>query len=245
MTFTDETLMAYADGELGAAERAAIEQAMRADPAVAAAVSRHQALRQDVFAAFAGVLDEPVPATLAQRAGGSKVVQLGAVRESGAARARELWWSWQRLGGMAAMLAVGVLVGSLVAGRRGGTGDFTIASAGGELTASRHLDEALTRQLAGTSGSDVRVGLSFVSKQGSYCRSFTIGATAGLACREGGTWHIPVLAHASGQGGAYRQAASALPQAVLDEVDARIEGTTLDAQAERKARDRGWEAGAR
>ena len=64
MTIDDETLMAYADGELAPEQRARVEQAMRDDPRVAAAVERHLALRSDVFAAFAGVLDEPVPERL-------------------------------------------------------------------------------------------------------------------------------------------------------------------------------------
>lgn len=247
MTFNDEMLMAYADGELGPAERAAVEQAMGTDPGVAAAVARHRALRQDVFAAFAGVLDEPVPAKQLEAAGAGRVVKLDELRERRAATtARAPRWSWQQLGGMAAMLAVGVLVGSLGVGRLGDRGDLAVARGpAGELTASGRLDEALTHQLAGAGGGDVRVGLSFLSKQGAYCRSFVLGATAGLACREGGKWQVPVLAHGAGQDTAYRQAGSELPQAVLDEVDARISGATLDAVAEREARERGWEAGRR
>ncbi|MEO7496059.1 MAG: anti-sigma factor, partial [Massilia sp.] len=64
MRFSDETIMAFADGELGEPERSALEQAVKRDPALAAQVARHQALREDVFGAFAGVLDEPVPARL-------------------------------------------------------------------------------------------------------------------------------------------------------------------------------------
>ena len=42
--------------------------------------------------------------------------------------------------------------------------------------------------------------------------------------------------------GDYRQASAQLPPAVLDAIDARISGATLDAAAERLARERGWEA---
>ena len=47
--------------------------------------------------------------------------------------------------------------------------------------------------------------------------------------------------------GGYRQAGSALPPAVLDAIDARIDGAPLDAAGEEAARRRGWEntAGAR
>ena len=81
MTYSDDTLMAYADGELDPAERAAIELAMRIDPAIAAAVERHRALRADVAAAFAGILDEPVPARLQPPA---PIISLDAAREAAA-----------------------------------------------------------------------------------------------------------------------------------------------------------------
>ena len=76
MKISDELLMAYADNELDAPQREAIEQAMQTDPSIAQAVARHQALRRDVFDAFAGVLDEPVPAKLTireERSGGEQV----------------------------------------------------------------------------------------------------------------------------------------------------------------------------
>jgi hypothetical protein len=37
-----------------------------------------------------------------------------------------------------------------------------------------------------------------------------------------------------------RQAGSALPPAVLADIDARIDGPSLDVQAERQARAQGW-----
>ena len=64
MKYSDEILMAYADGELEEPRRSEVEHAVRADPALAAIVERHRALRRDVFSAFAGVLDEPVPPQL-------------------------------------------------------------------------------------------------------------------------------------------------------------------------------------
>ena len=90
MPYSDDTLMAYADGELEPAERAAIEQAMRTDPAIAATVERHRALRADVAAAFAGILDEPVPARLQPPA---PVVSLAVERDK---RRRWSWPEWQR-----------------------------------------------------------------------------------------------------------------------------------------------------
>ncbi|MCS0598955.1 anti-sigma factor family protein [Massilia agri] len=239
-TFDDEILMAYADGELAPAERAAVEEAMRSDPEVAAAVARHQNLRGDVFGAFAGILAEPVPERL-RPAPVAEVVQLDAHRAARASAPTPRRWSWPQWGAMAASLAVGVLVGLL-----GGRGELAVErDAGGALLAGASLERALDRQLAGSAaGEEVQVGMSFLSNSGSYCRTFSLGGSAGLACREDGAWRIPVLAQAERQDTAYRQAGAALPAAVLEAVDARIAGATLDGAAERKARDSGWKTGA-
>lgn len=248
MNYDDDTLMAYADGELDPAMRAEIARAIAQDPRLGAAVARHQALRQDVFAAFAGTLEEPVPARL-QPPAGARVHDLAAARsartqEQAPARRQERggWPLWTQWGGMAASLAVGVLAGALGSGWFGG-GDALLAHGpAGEPLAGARLAEALDRQLAqdGEQG-QVRVGLSFVSQEGGYCRTFETGGSSGLACREGHAWRVPVLADTPAQAGAYRQAAAQLPPAVLDAVDARIAGTTLDAAAEQAARARDWQ----
>jgi hypothetical protein len=240
MSFSDEILMAYADGELEPALRAEVEQAMRADPALAANVERHRALRADVFAAFAGVLDEPVPGRLRPRAAPSNHVRVDALE---AARARQLpaRWSWPQWGAMAASLVVGVLAGAL--GWQGTQSEAPFARAGGALVAQGALAQALSRQLASEQArGGVKLGVSFEAKDGSYCRSFTLGSAGGLACRSGDAWRIPVLAEGEAtQGGAYRQAGSATPGAVLDAIDQRIAGSTLDAAGERAARGHGWQ----
>ena len=64
MTISDETLMAFADGELDEAARAAVEAAMREDPEVSKRIARHRALRARLQAGFAAELSEPVPERL-------------------------------------------------------------------------------------------------------------------------------------------------------------------------------------
>jgi hypothetical protein len=250
MSFSDETLMAYADGELAQPEREAVERAMRADPEVAARVERHRALRADVFAAFAPVLEEPLPARLAATALPDKVADLAAVRAGGGGRvdssaaiprAPRRAWSWAQWGGMAASMVIGVLAGSVLFGR--GPSQSGIASVGGTLVATGALAEALSSQLAGSApaGADVKIGVSFAAKDGTLCRSFSIGTAAGLACRSGAQWRLPVLAEAEqGTAGEYRQAGSAMPAPVLEAIDARIAGPALDAEGERAARQDGW-----
>lgn len=267
MSFSEETLMAYADGELGEPERSAVEAAERADPAVAAAIARHRALRADVFGAFAGVLDEPVPARLRLVGGGAGGATstgtdagtgtgTGTIASLADARARKAKARvvadvdrppsaprrpWPRWGALAASLVVGVLAGSvwMTAGDDGG---LVATDGSGRLVARGELAGALSQQLAGEpqAGKRIRIGVSFAARGGGYCRSFTAGPSAGLACRDGAAWRIPVLQDAPADGGAYRQASSTAPAAVLAVIDERIDGMTLDAAAERAARDRGW-----
>jgi hypothetical protein len=244
MRFTDETLMAYADGELDEPARSAVEKAMREDPGVAARVAQHKAMRSNVFSAFAPILDEPVPQRLREVGHSAKVVQLNAVRAAKNEAVEKRRWTWPQWGAIAATLVVGVIAGSL--GLRGSTGDGQLASMAGNdgtLTAHGKLAAALSQQLASAAPSDrnVRIGVSFVSKDGVYCRSFMLGAAAGLACKSGAEWKIPVMAEtAAGVPGSYRQAGSEMPAAVLDAVDQRIAGQALDAGAERAAQQRGW-----
>lgn len=253
--FPDEILMAYADGELDQPQRSEVERAVRTDPAVAAAVERHRALRQDVFDAFADVLDEPVPGRLqpgtpgapAVPAAPGKVLSLDAARN---ARARSAAAApsaprpavWPRWTALAATLVLGVLAGSAWFGGADSDAGYISADANGRLAARGQLAGALSRQLASdpAPNSPVRIGVSFATRDGGYCRSFSVGASAGLACRSGESWRIPVLSEAVTANGAYRQASSSMPEAVLDAIDERIAGTTMDAAAERAARERGW-----
>lgn len=247
MNYPDEILMAYADGELEEPQRSEVERAVRANPALAAIVERHRALRREVFAAFAGVLDEPVPPHLKPPAP-AKVLSLEAARSARArvaapaAPAPAPQRRWPRWGALAATLALGVLAGSLWFDGSSGDGSLVVAPARGRRVARGPLAGALSRQLASDPAptSPARIGVSFATRDGGYCRSFSIGASAGLACREGEIWRIPVLNEAKAAKGEYRQATSATPEAVLDAIDERIAGTTMSAAAERAARQRGW-----
>ncbi len=61
MTFSDEDLMAYADGELDDAKRQEIQAAINRDPEIARRVASHQALQDSLRKGFEPVLQEPVP----------------------------------------------------------------------------------------------------------------------------------------------------------------------------------------
>ncbi|MES2320239.1 MAG: hypothetical protein V4631_22405 [Pseudomonadota bacterium] len=249
MSISDETLMAYADGELDEATRRVVEQAVRQDPALAEKVRKHKALRSNVFNAFASTLDEEVPQRLHAAARSGKVVHLDSVRQLRTPpppppQVEKQGWSWPEWGALAATLVVGVLAGSF--GMKSFNGEGQMAgfdNNAGVLTAQGRLAQALSEQLASGAAADpgVKVGISFVSKEGTYCRSFMLPSTAGLACRSGSEWRIPVLTNgAMGSSAEYRQAGSALPAAVLEAIDERIVGQALDANAELAALKQGW-----
>ncbi|QDH68995.1 hypothetical protein [Marilutibacter alkalisoli] len=251
MKIDDEMLMAHADGELAPADAARVEAAIAADPALAAKVERHRALRSRLTAAFADVSDEPVPERLLAAARGEAAMAGGVADIRDAAGRREVrirrQWSWPQWGAMAASLLLGMLVAQWFHARddRGGSG-VLMADAGGQLQAHGRLVEALDVRLASAPGADddISIGISFRDTDGRYCRSFALqGARvqAGLACRDDAGWHVPVLEETDAMPtGELRLASTPLPAAVLAAVDARIDGEPLDAEGERAARAAGW-----
>jgi hypothetical protein len=243
MKFSDEMLMAYADGELDLVERAGIEAAMAVDPEVALAVERHRRLAARVQEAYQDVLDEPVPAKLAALVSPPAATPVVRLADHRSARAEPAAMPPTRLpywAAMAASVAIGLLVGLFLL--REPAPPWTESNAG--LIAKGDLDYALTTQLAGGTGvDDVRVGISFRDRTGAYCRAFHLqqdAPLAGLACRAGSEWRLQVIAAAAKQEGELRPAA-AMPMAVLHAIDAAIDGEPLDAAAESAARDSGWQ----
>jgi hypothetical protein len=254
MSFSDETLMAYADGELDDATRLAIEAAMRGDSSIARRVARLRAARDEVFAD-----QEPSGARTRQ----ANVVQLAAVRaqrlatQQAARKAVKRHWGWLEWSALALVMVLGLAAGKfgLARWQPGWFGDpapapTEVASRNGTLVAQGKLDAALSQQMGGAAPSEgnVRVGLSFLSNEGGYCRSFTlVGGNqdlVGIACRASEEWRIPALvqnARPQPAMGAYRMAGTEMPTAVLEAIDQRIVGGMLDTRAELEALRRNWQ----
>ncbi|HET9331810.1 MAG TPA: hypothetical protein VFO23_14895 [Steroidobacteraceae bacterium] len=243
MTFDDDTVMAYVDDELEPRARTALETAMADDPQLARRVEAQRALRARLQRACAPLLEDPVPERLLSAARG--VPEPGAVRPTPLPRARQPVgrWSWPQWTAIAASRVVGLLVGPLLL--RSSAGPVTARD--GRLLAAGALARALSQQLASTQPSDtaVRIGLTFRSREGAYCRSFLLrapGPLGGVACREPDAWRVQMLTAAAPDNarGGYRPAATAMPAAVTEAVDALIVGEPLDAAAEAAARSRAW-----
>ena len=277
MSISEETLMAYADGELDQTSCAAVEEAMRVDPIIASKVQQHRDLRTAVFGAFAPVLEQAIPAriqTAAQQFAAETNNEAKPVIDLNAARLeRELQrkisadqqlkktensprWSWPEWGALAATLIVGVMVGhsEFMQSPLSGGSAQQVAMLGkeGRLVAQGKLATALSEQLADASSAQttdkntlnrgLKIGVSFVANDGAYCRSFAIDGSEGLACRVGSEWNIPLILEQKKQQktGDYRQASSGTSSVILDAIDQRISGQTLDRAAEQLAKKQGW-----
>jgi hypothetical protein len=244
MTFSDEVLMAYADGELDTATRQQVQDAIDQYPEIARRVASHRALRDSLRSSFDPVLNETLPERLISAARAeprepaeSRVVPL----RRNAAPVRP----WPKWAALAASFVLGALALQFGTSLRESA---SITERNGQLLASGALQQALSNQLTGPRANEapVQIGVSFLSKSGHYCRTFQLQeATSldGLACNEAGNWKLEVLARAEvspTQNPQYRPAGSSLPPAVIQAVNDNIAGDPLDAKSEARARAQQW-----
>ena len=233
MPVSDETLMAWLDGELDQAARSDVEAALAANAALRERLERQRRLRARLAAHYGPVAEQPVPARLSALLD-PKIVDLATVRQH---RQRP---AWQGFAAIAATLVLGIAIGALAP--FGGTAP--VAVHGNALVAQGPLADALDRQLASTqaAAAPTRIGISFARAGGQWCRTFDSAALAGLACRDGDRWQLIATAPGTGSGGdGYRQAASDAPL-IAETAQTIMAGEPLDAAAERRARDAGWRA---
>ena len=243
----DAQIHAYVDGVLDAETSARLEADSRADAALAGRIAQQRELRTRLRAAFNPVLEEPIPQplrdALAGPARGAAVMPIGAARKEGA-RPRPVW-SMREWGAIAATLVLGVLVGQL--GFRGPS-NLPIEADQGRFLAAGVLDTALSSQLAGTApeSAAARIGMSFRSAAGEYCRTFALQAGAGgVACRRSGRWSVELLERAEArpaEPGGFRQASSALSPAMLGAINALGASDPLTAEEEQRRVGSGWDA---
>jgi hypothetical protein len=247
MSISDETLMAYVDCELDEAARAEVEAAMRRNPEIEGRIDEYRELRAKLKAAYEPALAEPVPERLLA------MLRAGGVAGAGPAprrllRPRPLGLRWQYPATLAASVVVALCVAMFA---RQSARPALMENRGGSLVAIGVLARDLSDRLAGDAGADeVRIGVSFLARNGEYCRAFSATgeqASAGIACRTPQRWEIRDLAQAkelasSGAQGDYRTASSTLPPSVLAAVQARIAGDPLDRDGEIRARKGGWKA---
>ena len=232
---TDELFFAWLDGELDPQEADRVAAEVAADDKLAERAKQHRAMQARLKGPFDGLLDAPMPEPLlaAVRKPEPEVVDFAAAQRSREARR---WAPLPQWAAVAATLAVGIFVGTMVPQRS----NAPVAVQGGKVYAAAALDDALNTQLASAPGGDVRIELTFRDQRGAICRSFTEPAASGLVCRNGDRWQVRGLFVApEGQGGPYRMAAGADPDlAAL--VSSTMTGEPFDATQEKAAQAHGW-----
>lgn len=225
-----ETLNAFVDGELSPEQMEAIANLLATRPDLDLYVREQEQLRSVLRQSYPA--DGPMPQRL-----------IDAVQRA------PVSWRWRLRNWLsdplrlllpaAAALAAGVVIGTVLQP----TPEYGADSAG-RIVAQGELANSLTTRLAaaGQPKSGSRIGISFRSKSGRDCRTFTSGHEAGLACHDGASWVIEMLVDRAGEhpGTEYRMAGSEMPDAVRRAVAARIDGAAFDAAMEKQARDRGW-----
>ncbi|WP_432382216.1 hypothetical protein [Duganella sp. P38] len=196
---------------------------------------------------------------------GANVVQLATVRaqrlatqQAARKAAARRHWGWLEWSALALVMVLGLAAGKfgLSKWQPGWFGDSTpppteVVSRNGWLVAQGRLAASLSQQLGGAAtqaDSDVRVGLSFLSNEGTYCRSFTLVGMSqdlvGIACRASEEWRIPVMvqnARPVPAMGSHRMPGTEMPTALLEAIDQRIVGGMLDTRAEVEALRRNWQ----
>lgn len=255
MALRDETLMAFADGELPAAEAADVERAVQTDPALQARLNSYRATRDIVAKRLKPLADEAVPSELEQavrslvsksQIAPSENVVAFTPRSRESVMARR--WSLPLAASIAAVAAG--LGGFGLGWNAGGQGDGIVVAVGRQLPV--FLENALQHATAGSEteldGRRVRVIATVRAEDGTVCREFELDilaereTTAGIACRRDDHWRldIAVAAAATDEGFAPASSLTAL-DSYLDAIGAsepltpEEEKATLDLEVQAPA----------
>lgn len=244
MRFSDDLLQAYIRGELAEPAHAAVERAMRADPVIAARIHEQRMRHERACGVSANGHGGVHHAQRVNARPTAKVVHLDTRRPGRPLPPPlepQLPWYRQRLATLGLAVASGAGAGVLLWHVLAPVPSLVrLDKASNMLEARGALIEALDGPPGSPAGlrSGIQVGMTFVDKDGGYCRSFTMRTMAGLACISGGVWKVPVLAQRPPE---LADEAGMLPAAVHEAIAQRIVGGTLDPAAERAAQQRNWQ----
>lgn len=237
MNISEDMIAAFADGELDAADRARVEAAIATDPALAAKIEAHRALKARLVAHYAPLAEQAVPLHLAALLSGAQhkdkqdsdeVISFAASRQK-----RGLVPVLRRWGPIAGPALAASLVLVVLQPWEGGSP---------EGYADPVLAAALDTQLAATqpAGAETRILISFEREGGGLCRAWRGETEGGIACRDDTGWKIEQQFTLGGaQSSEFRQAGSETD--LLAAAQDMAAGGALDAAQEQVARDRNWQ----
>lgn len=206
-TFTDEQLVAYADGELTPGETQTISTAARTDTQLARRIAQFTESRRLLAETFAAVLQEPAPQRLLdvlRQDRGQKIVPLPR-------RQRPAWSNWMPMALAASLvLAIGLGAGGLLNRQPGGQAAVVAGLLSDGAALSRALEVLPSGEtLSGSSGAARYAVVPLASLRtadGTFCREFESSVATqqqthrarGVACRAAdGAWEMRAVASVS------------------------------------------------
>jgi hypothetical protein len=265
MMLSDEVLMAYADGQLDAIERARLKKLIAEDPEANARLKVFQATGQNLASMFDEHMNSPLPEKLSRLA---LYAQPLPVRKSSrlgqfADALRNFTRPAHPFGlaaASAAILITGIGAGWLLRGGGGESGspmsDLVQVESDGRTVARGPLSQALDNSPSGretllpfAAGKVLRmaVKLSFRNHAQDYCRQYEAGLAGsesfgGIACNSNGQWNIKLQAQfGPAHPSAGRTAPAGTKSSPLEEaVMSWIDGDALDQRDEDAMILKGW-----
>lgn len=230
MTIDDETLMAFADGELPEPGFSEVATAVEADEALAARLHALVLGKDAAKAAFAPLLAQPVPASLRRGVA-------AAIRAAG--RPVRSRWSGRPMQ-LAAAAAIAVVIAapaSYLLGSSGSPGSPVVAGLAAPAALDAALDTVPSGGDAAITGDTTMVAIAtFADGAGVLCREVELLGPAELlvvACRDGDGWGVRLAVAIPSADGLY------LPAGGLDAAGAYLAainaGPPLSPDAERAA----------
>lgn len=204
--FTDEELMAYADGELAETRAAALDRALASDEGLAERLAVFLETRLIAAQALRPMLDEPVPRHLEQRVRdlAATPVTTGSDETVVAFTPRTSRVSvWQLPLAASIALAVGLGAGLMLGGTKGpGAGVGLLTFQGPELDAGlATLASGESRTLS--DGTRLEAITTFRDADNNLCREFEADQSNGttyvsIACHDGQDWQVRIAIAAVG-----------------------------------------------
>jgi hypothetical protein len=243
MTFSDDVLSSYLDGEAGPKLAKEIEMAMAADPGLIARMEQlgqNDVLLRDAFDDALG--ETPARLTAALETQSSAEILQFKPRPKPARTANFAGWPKMMAASVAA-LAVGAMFGVAAMPKPAA---LVSAARDGGLVAGGKLASALTSTPSGAQApvgaEKLTVALSFKSNDGKLCRQFRLGETDGVACRGKDGWRIQgwMATGGAGDAGGYQTAGGPETSPITGVVDRLGVAQTLDRTAEAAAIKGGW-----
>lgn len=241
MTITDETLSAFLDGELGPLEAAAVEAAIKADPALALRLKSLEAATRQFADAVRAIDGAPMPISVETllKSKADNVVQFKKRRPEAP--------KWLVPAAMAATLAAIVVAGGIL-GRTPGVDAGAFAVAAGPVdprsVLHRALEQSPSAEDYSARGGSVRLVATFRIAGGALCREFVAVANStaarAVACRGDRRWTVKIAAEDSSAAGGGYQPASGPAGAISAYVDGAIRGDALGPDEESALIKAGW-----